>query len=73
MRDFFTTAEVASLLDVDTWQVRRLFEDGTLPDPPRLGRNRMIPRGQLPEIVLALVLKGFMPPEAKLKVEADSN
>lgn len=61
MPDIFTTTQVAELLGTPTWRVQRLFEDGTLPDPPRLGRQRMIPRSQLPDILDALRARGWLP------------
>ena len=61
MAEVFTTADVARLLSVKTWQVRRLFEDGTLPDPPRLGLQRAIPREQISSIASALEKRGWLP------------
>lgn len=60
-----TTREVADLLVSTEWRVRRLFEDGTLPDPPRFGRARMIPRTALPAVVAALQARGWLPPNAE--------
>ena len=61
MSDHYTTAEMARLLGTETWRVRRLYEDGTLPDPPRFGRARAIPRESIPAIVDALRLRGWLP------------
>ena len=61
MPDIFTTRQVAELLGTATWRVQRLFEDGTLPDPPRLGRQRMILRSRIPEILDALRARGWLP------------
>ena len=50
MPTHLTTHEVAILAGSDTWRVRRLFEDGTLPEPPRFAGRRAIPRELLPDI-----------------------
>jgi len=36
----FTTGEVADFVGTDEWRIRRLFEDGTLPEPDRFGGKR---------------------------------
>jgi len=61
MPTIFTTREMADLLGSDTWRVRRLFEDGTLPEPPRFGGKRAIPRESIPAIVDALRSRGWLP------------
>jgi len=68
MPPFLSTREMAELLGLPrtaTWRVRRLFEDGTLPDPLRFGRARMIPRTAIPAVVAALQAKGWLPPAAE--------
>ena len=62
MPDFFTTREVAELLGTWTWRIRRLFEDGTLPEPARFGGKRAIPKAALPAIVDALRARGWLAP-----------
>jgi hypothetical protein len=64
MSEIFTTAQLGKLLGVETWRVRRLYEDGTLPDPPRFGRARAIPRQSIPEIVDALRARGWLPADS---------
>ena len=60
-----STRDIADMLGTQTWRVRRLFEDGTLPEPGRLGGNRAIPSSMLPSIVDALRARGWLPqPEA---------
>jgi len=49
------------MLGTDTWRVRRLYEDGTLPEPGRLGGKRAIPSVTLPTIVDALRARGWLP------------
>lgn len=64
MPQFFSTREVAELAGLpraETWRVRRLFEDGTLPEPPRFAGKRAIPRESLPSIFDKLRLRGWLP------------
>lgn len=62
MADVFSTADIGALLSVPTWRIRRLFEDGTLPDPPRVGRQRAIPREMVATIAQALQDRGWLAP-----------
>ncbi len=65
MPQFFTTREIADLLETKEWRVRRLFEDGTLAEPERFAGKRAIPRSFLPLIVDRLRDRGWLPePEA---------
>lgn len=61
MPDFYSTREMADLLGTLTWRIRRLYEDGTLPEPPRFAGNRAIPRQSIPAIVDALKDRGWLP------------
>jgi hypothetical protein len=56
----FTTREVAEIFATEAWRVRRLFEDGTLAEPPRFGRSRIIPREMLPTILDELRRRGWV-------------
>ena len=56
-----TTGEVAELLGVDVWRVRRLYESGMLPEPPRAGAYRLIPKADLPRIIDAMRQRGWLP------------
>lgn len=67
MRTHLTTEEAAGLLGTDTWRVRRLFEDRTLPEPERFAGKRAIPREQLVVIIDALRARGWLP-EANVAV-----
>ena len=60
MPRLFTTREVADLLGTETWRVRRLFEDGTLNEPPRFAGKRAIPGKMLPIIIDALRDRGWL-------------
>ncbi len=60
MGNFYSTREVAEILGTKTWRVRRLFEDGTLPEPPRFAGRRAIPREMLPAIFGKLHDRGWL-------------
>ena len=57
---FFSTREFAEILGTETWHVRRLFEDGSLPEPPRFAGRRTIPGTLLPEIIDELRRRGWL-------------
>ncbi len=59
MKNLYTTREAAELLGVETWQVRRLFEDGTLAEPPKFGGKRAIPSSLVPKIRKAMADRGW--------------
>lgn len=61
MSSVFTTREVGEFLGVPEWKVRRLFQDGTLPDPGRVGLYRAIPRSWFPRIIDELRNRGWLP------------
>lgn len=61
MQTHFSTVAMGELLGTDAWRVRRLFERGILPDPPRIGRNRAIPATMIPQIVDALRDREWLP------------
>ena len=63
MPDIYSTRQMAELLGTQTWRVRRLFEDGTLPEPARFAGKRAIPRESLPAILDALRNRGWLPVE----------
>ena len=63
MQDHLTTREAADELGSVEWRVRRLFETGTLTEPPRFAGKRAIPRDQLPAIADALRARGWLPPQ----------
>ena len=43
------------------WHVRRLFEDGDLPEVPKFGGKRVIDSHMLPAIVAGLRARGWLP------------
>ena len=57
----FSTRDLADVLGTQTWRVRRLFEDGTFPDPGRFAGKRMIPGRLIPEIVDELRRRKWLP------------
>ncbi len=63
VESYVTVGEVADFLRVQSWQVQRLFERGTLPEPPRFGGRRMISKELIPQIVSALQARGWYPPK----------
>ena len=64
MGNLFTTEETAKLLGLAQWQVRRLFEDGTMPEPPKFGNKRVISAKYLPTIRRACEKRGWLPEHA---------
>jgi hypothetical protein len=60
MPNVFTTRELADMLGTDTWRIRRLFEDGTLPEPSRFAGKRAIPSQNLPAIIDAMRRRGWL-------------
>ena len=78
---YFTTRQIAEQVSrsrriegtVCEWQVRRLFEEGDLPDPPRFSGKRLLTADQVPVIVDALRARGWLPaPDAATEQEAAS-
>ena len=63
MRTFLSTRQLADLLGVETWRVRRLYEDGTLDEPSRFAGRRCIPQSHIPAICDALRARGWLPTE----------
>lgn len=61
MPTIFSTREVAELFGCREWQIRRLYEDGTLPEPCRFAGKRVIQREALPEVLDAIRARGWLP------------
>lgn len=51
---------VAKRLGVTQKQVRRLFERGILPEPPRVGAYRVVDEADLPIVEAALRRAGYL-------------
>jgi hypothetical protein len=64
MSTVLSTAEVANMLHVPSWRIRRLFEDGELVEPPRVAGRRVVPTGMLPAIIDALRNRDWLPESA---------
>lgn len=60
MASFFTTRQIADFYGTDVWRVRRLFEDGTFPEPAKFGGKRAIPESLIPAIETALRARGWI-------------
>ncbi len=60
-----TVPQAARLLGVPTWCVRRLYESGRLPEPPRAGGYRLIDAADLPAIRAALGEAGYIRPRER--------
>jgi hypothetical protein len=58
------TAEVIGLTAKDEWRIRRLFEDGTLTEPPRFGGKRVISGELIPQIIDAMRARGWLPAQS---------
>ena len=56
----FTTQQVAELLGVEPWRVRRLYEDRSLPEPQRFGGARVISSADVPAVIDALRERGWL-------------
>jgi hypothetical protein len=65
---FLSTRQVADVFGLAAWQIRRLFEDGDLPEPSRFAGKRAISRNDLPRIADALRHRGWL---AKSSQEAN--
>jgi hypothetical protein len=69
MSTLLTTSEVARLISespliggtVAEHHIRRLYERGDLPEPPKLGGRRAVSRDDLPQIVAACRRRGWLP------------
>lgn len=55
-----STRQIADILGVETWRVRRLFEDGTLPEPARFCGKRAIPATSIQAIADSLFVRGWL-------------
>jgi hypothetical protein len=56
--------EAAKHFGASPSQLRRLFRLGRLPQPPRVGASRVVPRSKLGEIGEALKVYGCLRPKA---------
>jgi hypothetical protein len=65
MKNANSTRGVGDFLGTDEWRIRRLFEDGTLPEPDRFAGRRIITSDMIPAIVDALRARGWLPAAAE--------
>jgi DNA-binding transcriptional MerR regulator len=64
MPELLSVGDVAARLDVEPWQIRRLFERGLLPAARRVGGYRVVPSQDLPRVERALRAAGYLPEPA---------
>ena len=57
---YLSLGQVAKRLGCRTWQVARLFERGLLPDPPRVGIQRVVLVSELPLVMAKLHEAGYL-------------
>ncbi len=62
----YTTRQLAEILGVETWRVRRLFQNGTLPEPSRFAGRRAIPGTMIPAVIDGLRDRGWLPELAEV-------
>ena len=53
-----STTELAAILGIPVWRLRRLYADGTLTEPGRVGGHRVVHEADVPAIRRALVAAG---------------
>jgi hypothetical protein len=58
--DLLTLGQAADELRTQTWKLQRLYVRGLLPEPKRVGRNRVIRPDELPAIACALAAAGYL-------------
>lgn len=58
--EFVTVGECAEEIDTQAWRIARLFETLVIPEPPRLGNRRIIPRSLIPRITQELTARGWL-------------
>ncbi len=68
----FTVGDLADRLSVQSWRIARLFELGLIPEPVRIGGRRMISEEIVPQIVEALLARGWMKPQASQAERIDA-
>jgi DNA-binding transcriptional MerR regulator len=56
-----TIGQIAKRFGCPPWAVRRLFERGLLPEPPRVGAYRVVAPEKLPQVETALREAGYLP------------
>lgn len=69
-RMIFTCRQVAEILEIAEWKIRRLFEDGDLPEPERFGGKRVITPAGIPAIIDALRRRGWIAAAAEVEQHA---
>jgi hypothetical protein len=60
-----TLGDVAKRYGIPIWKVRRVYERGFLPEPPRAGAYRIVADDDLPQVEAALRAAGYLPPDVE--------
>lgn len=63
MSKIFTTGDLEKKWGVPVWTLRRLFDDGSLPTPTRVGLFRVVSAEDLPQIEKVLRERGLLKEE----------
>ena len=59
--DVNTIGDLARRFGCPVWAIRRLFERGLLPEPPRVGPYRVVAEPDVPAVETALRAAGYLP------------
>jgi hypothetical protein len=65
-----STEDLALELGLPSWKIRRVFEDGQLPEPPRVAGRRLLTDADVPVIVEALTARGWLPAPSQAGAQA---
>lgn len=57
-----TLGDLARRFTCPVWAIRRLYERGLLPEPPRVGPYRVVAERDVPAVEAALRSAGYLPP-----------
>jgi hypothetical protein len=61
MAEVNSVGELGDMLGVQSWRIARLYELGLVPEPPRCGGRRLVPKTHIPLIVEQLRIRGWLP------------
>jgi len=66
MPPYFSVRDVAVILSVEPWRIRRLFEIGAVHEPQRIAGRRAIHSAMIPAIVDGLRARQWLPATEEL-------
>lgn len=55
-----TLGDAATRLGCQSWQIRKMYTKGILPEPPRIGGVRVLAEADLPALRAALLKAGYL-------------